>query len=72
MSRFQQFWWHIGVCMTAVALLLSVVTRNWVLAILCAVSTAGLRKLNDKVELPKVYTQRGIKNEWFTPGRQQK
>ena len=48
--------------MTAVALLLSVVTRNWVLAILCAVSTAGLRKLNDKVELPKVYTQRGIKN----------
>lgn len=44
MSRFQQFWWYIGVCMTAVALLLSVVTRNWVLAILCAVSTAGLRK----------------------------
>lgn len=69
MSRFQQFWWHIGVCMTAVALVLSVVSGNWILALLCAGSTAVLRKLNDKVELPKVYTERGIKNEWFTPGR---
>ena len=69
MSRFQQFWWYIGVCMTTVALLFSVFTRNWVLAGLCAFSTAMLRKLNDKVELPKVYTERGIKNEWFTPRR---
>lgn len=70
MSRFQQFWWHIGVAMTSVALLVSVITRNWVLAVLCAFATAVLRKLNEKVELPKVYTERGIKNEWFTPGRE--
>lgn len=44
MSRFQQFWWYIGVCMTTVALLFSVFTRNWVLAVLCAFSTAMLRK----------------------------
>lgn len=70
MSKFQQFWWHIGVCMTVFALLLSVFTRNWILAFVCAGATAVLRKLNDKVELPKVYTDRGIKNEWFTPRRE--
>ena len=72
MSKFQQFWWYVGVFVTATALLLSVFTRNWILAIVCAVATAGLQKLNSKVELPKVYIERGIKNEWFASGRGQK
>jgi len=72
MSKFQQFWWYIGVIMTATGLVISVMYRNWVLALTCAAATAVLRKLNAKVELPKVYTERGIKNEWFTPGRKNK
>ena len=72
MSKFQQFWWYVGVLVTVIALLLSVFTGNWILAIVCAISTAGLQKLNSKVELPKVYTERGIKNEWFAAGRGQK
>lgn len=72
MSKFQQFWWYIGVCMTTIGLFVSVFTRNWILAFVCAFATAILRKLNDKVALPKVYTEHGIKNEWFTPGRERK
>lgn len=69
MSKFQQFWWYIGVFMTSIALLVSVSTRNWILTFVCAISAFMLQKLNDKVELPKVYRDRGIKNEWFTPRR---
>ncbi len=72
MSEFQQFWWYIGVLMTSIGLIVSVISSNWVLAIVCAFATGILSKLNSKVALPKVYTERGIKNEWFTPGRKNK
>lgn len=69
MSKFQQFWWYVAVGVTAIALVLSVVSRNWILTITCAVSTYFLRKTNDKVAIPKVYADRGINNDIFTPGR---
>lgn len=72
MSKFQQFWWYIGVLMTFIGLIVSVISSNWVLAIVCAFATGILSKLSGKVALPKVYTDRGIKNEWFTPGRKSK
>lgn len=46
MSKFQQFWWYVGVGTVFVGLILSVVQGNWFLAILCAVVTAGLRKIH--------------------------
>ncbi len=72
MSKFQQFWWYIGVLMTTIGLIVSVIGSNWILAIVCAVATGMLSKLSSKVALPKVYAERGIKNEWFTPGRRNK
>lgn len=68
MSKFQQFWWYIGVAMTSVGLLMSVLSGNWILACVCALVTAGLKKLQPNIDIPNVYKERGIKNSMFTPG----
>lgn len=72
MSKFQQFWWYVGVGTVFVGLILSVVQGNWFLAILCAVVTAGLRKIQPQIEIPKVYAKRGISTDMFTPGGKRK
>ena len=72
MSKFQKFWWYVGVGTVFVGLILSVVQGNWFLAILCAVVTAGLRKIQPQIEIPKVYAKRGIRTDMFTPGAKRK
>lgn len=68
MSRFEQFWWYVGVAVASVALIISVFQGDWVLAIICAFVAIGLKKLQPKIEIPEVYAKRGIRNDMFTPG----
>ncbi len=72
MSRFQQFWWYVGVATACIGLVLSVLQGNWLLAIICAIVTAGLKKLQPQIEVPEVYAKRGIRSDMFTPGGKRK
>ncbi|MDX8417311.1 hypothetical protein [Absicoccus intestinalis] len=72
MSKFEQFWWYIGVGVAFVGLMIAIFTRNITLTIICALVTAGLRKLQPKTSIPEVYKKAGITKEMFTPGSTKK
>lgn len=72
MSKFEQFWWYIGVGVAFVGLMIAIFTRNITLTIICALVTAGLRKLQPKTSIPEVYKKAGITKAMFTPGSTKK
>lgn len=68
MNKFRVITWYLGVLIVSLTLILSFVTQNWLLAVVCAVVTFVLKSKNEEVELPKIYREKGISKRHFNQG----
>lgn len=68
MSKTKKILWYLGILVVSLLLLLSFVSKNWLLAGVCALATAFLKSWNEKVEIPSFYRKKGITNKFFTDG----
>lgn len=68
MNKFRNIVWYVGVLLVSLSLVLSFITNNWLLAGVCALVTAILKKRNDEVAIPKFYQDKGVTNAHFANG----
>lgn len=65
MNKFRTLMWFVGVLLVSVSLVISFLTRNWLLAIVCAGVTFVLKSKIEAVKIPRVYSDNGITNKHF-------
>lgn len=70
MKKYKVIIWYIGVLLVSLSLLLSFITKNWILAIVCAIVTVALKSKNNEIEIPRIYREKGVSNTFFTNGGQ--
>lgn len=68
MSKFRITVWYVGVFVVSLTLLLSFVTKNWLLTGLCVVVTAILKSNSNDIPLPRIYREKGVSNAHFSNG----
>ena len=68
MDKFRIIMWYLGVLLVFLSLVLSFLTKNWLLTGACALVTAILKAKNDEVAIPRFYRKKGISNAHFFDG----
>lgn len=68
MNKFRVIMWYLGILVVSICLILSFITKNWLLAFTCAGVTAILKTKNKEVEIPAIYRKKGISNAHFEGG----